>query len=116
MRARGEQVERERGKTVKKHAGQKGRSRSLHMETHVNRGWQQENAYHNVSWIVPLPQTVIQAHTEPRLPHAGREVSDQVPLGTLVNTVPVPVVVVAEVAPSLVVFGGEDNICRGCGV
>ena len=66
--------------------------------------------HHDIQRVIPLPQTVIKTHVEPRLPHTGCEVTNQVPLGALINTVPVPVVGIGEVAPSLMVLGGENNI------
>lgn len=71
--------------------------------------------HHDIQRVIPLPQTVVQSHVEPGLPHTCCKVTNQVPLGPLVNTVPVPVVGVGEVAPSLMVLGGEDNICVQAG-
>ena len=41
----------------------------------------------------------------------GRELSHQVFLGPHVHTVPVPVVGTGEVAPALMMLGGQNNIC-----
>ena len=68
-------------------------------------------SYRNVGRIVPLSEAVVETHAQPGLPHAVGEVSDKVTLGTFVDAVPVPVVRVLEVAPTLVVLGCQNHIC-----
>ena len=57
-----------------------------------------------VEWVVPLPEAVVEAHVEASRSHTVREVTNEVTLGSKVNAVPIPVVGVLEVAPSLVVL------------
>ena len=66
-----------------------------HSEEGRNRLWVyggEGGAYRNVRRVVPLPEAVVEAHVEPRLPDAVGEVAGKVTLGTQVDAVPVPVV------------------------
>lgn len=60
--------------------------------------------------MVPLSEAVVETHVQPGSTHAVREVANEVALRPEVDAVPVPVVRVLEVAPSLVVLGGQHHI------
>ena len=69
-------------------------------------------AYHEVEWVKPLSEAVVEPHVQSCTLHAGSEIPHKVSLGTKFNTVPVPVVRVFEVTPSLMVLGGQHDIYR----
>ena len=78
--------------------------------THAQTSLSNRGAYHDIEWVVPLSKAVVEPHVQSCSLHAGREIPHKVSLGTKFNTVPVPVVRTLEVAPPLVVLGGQNNI------
>ena len=56
---------------------------------------------------------MVEPHDQACLDDTVGEVPHQVTVGAEVRTVPIPVLPAREVAPSLVVLGGQDHIWRG---
>ena len=66
--------------------------------------------YRNISRVEPLSQAMVESHSQTCLPDAVGEITDQISFWSLVDAVPVPMVRVFEVAPTLVVLGGQHHI------